>query len=53
MIFSYIEKRPDKKVRVNFNNYDVTACLAAHNYNTYYYAISQEVKAIRQSNLLF
>ena len=47
--FGYMEKRLDKKTKVNFKMYDVTEWIA-NIYNTHC-PVSQEAKAIRQWNL--
>ena len=50
-LFGYVEKRLDNnKAMVNFKIYDVTDWIK-NNFNTYY-PISQEVKAVKQWNLV-
>ena len=46
-LFDRVAKRLDKKDKVNFKFYDVTAWLTI-NCNTHYCPISREVKTIRQ-----
>ena len=45
-LFGYVEKRLDKKAKVNFEVHDVTAW-TTNNYNTY---IAQYLKKLRQSS---
>ena len=50
-LFGYTEKRLEKKVKVNSKIYNITDW-TTNNYNTQYCPISQEVKTIREWNLV-